>query len=377
LGDLFGSAQDRMHLWDWLIYRHPFGDRGARWLYFLVRRDLVPNAKQYKAPSIGTVQPPTGPSTHPSVPVIPARLASPSFGVGQLAGPRGVASDSHGNVYTADTLNHRIVVFSPTGKVLRTWGSTGTGPVQFNANSSPMGVAVGADGLVYVADTWNERIQVFTMTGQFVRQWGGGPIGSGIGQFYGPRSLAVGRNGRVYVADTGNKRIQVFSPKGQFVTSWGTPGTGPGQFDEPSSVAIGPTGTVYVADFWNQRIQAFTPSGKFLRSWPVTDWVPHSYDEPYLAVDPRTGRVFASDPQSRLVLVFTSAGRLLGSFGSGSLAVPIGVAVQSNGHIVVSDATGNQISVYRLGARPILPKQRGLRAAPTRIGSPRKTAPKP
>ena len=348
VNDLMGSPADRSHLWDWLIYRRPFGDRGARYLYVLVRRDLVPNAKVYPSRVAGAPLPAL--SNAPSVPTtLLSTLGSVGVGPGQLEGPRGIASDAKGDVYVADILNHRVVVFGPNGRSVASWGQAGTSPGAFSSNSSPQGLAIGPSGLVYVADTWNQRIEVFTPTGRFVRQWGGGGIGNGPGQFYGPRSLAVW-HGRVYVADTGNKRIEVFNTKGKYLFAWGTAGTGPGQFQEPSSLAVGPNGIIYVADFWNQRIQAFTTTGSFVRSWHVPDWTPQSYDEPYLTVDSSTGRVFAVDPQQRQVLEFASSGALLGSVGSAQLSLPIGVTVLPGGRLVVSDATANHLDVFKLEA---------------------------
>lgn len=356
IANLLGTSTDWNHIWDWLVYRRPFGDRGARWLYVLVRRDLVPGSKQYSttAPVAPVSVPQVSiPSLHASVAAV---LGSTGVGKGQLDGPRGLASAPNGNVYVADTLNHRIAEFTSSGVALRSWGQVGTAPGQFSPNSSPQSLGIGPNGTVYVADTWNQRIQAFTPQGRFLRQWGGGPIGSAPGQFYGPRSIAIAPDGRVYVADTGNKRIQVFTGSGRYLFSIGSAGGGPGQFQEPSSIAIGPSGTLYVADFWNQRIQALTLSGTYLRSWPVTDWTPRSYDEPYLAVDPSTSNVFATDPQQQRVLEFTATGRAIGSFGTSQLSVPIGVAALPDGRIAVSDATANHVEVFAV--RPPSPGQK-------------------
>jgi hypothetical protein len=351
LDDLIGTPTDRQHVWDWLMYRKPFGDRGARWLYFLVRRDLVPNSKLLSTkppPSATGIQPPTVASHFSS---IAARLVWRIGSTGPttlLAGPRGIAEGPDGSIYVADTLNHRLVRYNASGKVVTSWGQVGSGPGQFSANNSPLGLGVGSDGLVYVADTWNGRIEVFKPSGAFVREWGAGGIGSANGQFYGPRSVAVYKN-KAFVADTGNKRIQVFSTKGHFLYTWGSAGSGPGQFNEPSSVAIGPKGQVYVSDFWNQRIQEFTAGGAFIRSWSVADWTPQSYEEPYLTVSKRNGHIFATDPGARQIVEFTSTGKALGAFGNTTLSDPIGVAVAPDGRIVVSDATANQMSAFALG----------------------------
>jgi streptogramin lyase len=75
---------------------------------------------------------------------------------------------------------------------------------------SPYGVAVDSSGNIYVADSFNDRIQKFDSVGNFITKWGSG--GEEEGQFFGAYGVAVDSSGNVYVADTGNDRIQKFSP---------------------------------------------------------------------------------------------------------------------------------------------------------------------
>jgi DNA-binding beta-propeller fold protein YncE len=87
-----------------------------------------------------------------------AELTGPALGA-DVDGPTGVAVDSVGNVYVADTGKHRVLKLSPAGTLISQWGTgaPGTGAGQF---SSPMGVAVASDGSLYVSDTGNKRLQV-------------------------------------------------------------------------------------------------------------------------------------------------------------------------------------------------------------------------
>ena len=85
--------------------------------------------------------------------------------------------------------------------------------------SNPSGVAVDSSGNVYVADTGNNRIQKFDSSGGFIAKWGSS--GSGDGQFSYPSGVAVDSSGNVYVADTSNQRIQKFNSSGGFITKWG------------------------------------------------------------------------------------------------------------------------------------------------------------
>jgi len=106
-----------------------------------------------------------------------------------------------------------------TGALLAQWGGAGSGPGQFD---QPEGIAVDPAGNVYVADTYNHRIQVFDGNGAFLAQWGG--FGYQPGQFYRPMGVAVGPDGRIYVGDTWNGRVQVFGsvPTATRASTWGS-----------------------------------------------------------------------------------------------------------------------------------------------------------
>ena len=84
-------------------------------------------------------------------------------------------------------------------------GSGGSGDGEFNY---PSGVTVDSSGNVYVADSNNHRIQKFDSDGVFVTKWGS--KGSGDGQFQQPSGIAIDSSGNVYVADSDNHRIQKF-----------------------------------------------------------------------------------------------------------------------------------------------------------------------
>ena len=133
--------------------------------------------------------------------------------------PYGVAVDSSGNVYVADTDNHTIrkidalgVVSTFAGKAGFPGSDDGTGTAAlFNRPSS---VAVDSSDNVYVADTYNNTIRKITPGGVVTTLAGtAGSSGSDDGtgaaaRFYTPRGVAVDSRGNVYVADTYNHTIR-------------------------------------------------------------------------------------------------------------------------------------------------------------------------
>ena len=157
-----------------------------------------------------------------------------------------LAVDAYGNVYV--TANNGVQVFSPSGVLLRGWGTGGFSD----------GLTVDAAGDVYVVDRSNRGINKFTNAGTIITGWGG--FGDGDGQFHTPVRVAVGPQGTVYVVDYGNCRVQAFSGDGAFIARWGSRDLGahlPGQFADPIGIAVDSNGDIYVADTSNFRIQKF------------------------------------------------------------------------------------------------------------------------
>ncbi|MGH7739881.1 MAG: NHL repeat-containing protein [bacterium] len=273
-------------------------------------------------------------------------------GRGQFNYPRGIAVGTQGNIYIADSRNHRIQKLNgKTGKFMLEFGGFADvmgDPKKLVTDSTgklnePNGVAVGPAGLIYVVDTWNQRIQVFTKSGKFKRAF------TAPGGFYGPRELTVDANGNVYVADTGKHRIVKFNPKGVKIGAWGQKGDKPGEFNEPIGLAFGPAGNLYVADRLNFRIQVFDPNGVFIRQWPVHGWSKDQVDmEPHLAIDKEAGILYATDGKNSQILCYRLDGKQLPTIskdagGNTIVQVPIGVAVDPTGDIYVTDARTGKI----------------------------------
>ncbi len=194
--------------------------------------------------------------------------------------PSGVATDSTDNVYVADEMNHTIREITPAGLVTTIAGivltaghADGVGAAAtFNR---PQGVATDSAGNVYVADTGNSTIRqispqgtVSTLAGVALRVGHlDGP--AALASFYMPHGVATDSAGNIYVADTGNNVIRKINPTGVVSTVAGTALTaghadGAGtaaSFNGPHGIAVGRGGNVYIADTTNSTIRKITPDG--------------------------------------------------------------------------------------------------------------------
>jgi NHL repeat/Beta-propeller repeat len=163
-------------------------------------------------------------------------------------------------VLYALTLSHFIAKFTTDGTLIKSWGSQGTGNGQFEY---PRGIATDSSGNVYVTDlipnTLSYHVQKFTIDGMFITSWGSLGGGSTSLQFNG-YGIAIDSANNVYVADTFSNRIQKFTNTGTFITQFGSTGTSDGQFNTPHDVALDSSGNIYVADTGNHRVQVFTPT---------------------------------------------------------------------------------------------------------------------
>jgi sugar lactone lactonase YvrE len=307
-------------------------------------------------------------------------MAQAGAGKGRFDQPRDIARDAQGNFFVADTQNERIEKFDIQGKWLLAFGSKGSGDGQFAPISpeakgtGPGGLAVDKAGNVYVADTWNHRIQKFDPSGKFLAAWGSflnlsDPNSANEpdknARFYGPRGVASGPDDSIYVTDTGNKRVLVFDTNGkpQRQISIGSapdraapdyPFDKPGELNEPMGIVVDKTGNVYVADTNNHRIQKFDASGKYAAAWPVPKgaWDPGQYLEPFLGVD-ALGNVYATAPTAKAVLKYSPEGQLLGQKQEArgkSLNLPTGLQVDPDGTVYVVDTGAN--GVIELGKIP-------------------------
>lgn len=158
--------------------------------------------------------------------------------------PTALAADGAGRIYAA-TVNHEVLVFDRSGRLL---GRLGRGGTEAGELSYPNGVAPLTGGRIWVADTANGRLQLLDR--------GGRPLAQVEG-FAAPRGMSHFR-GRLFVAEPLQHRIQVLDSRGNPLYTFGERGTRGGTFNFPSDVEVDRLGTVYVADRENDRISVWS-----------------------------------------------------------------------------------------------------------------------
>jgi len=272
----------------------------------------------------------------------------------KFSSPQGMAVDSAGNLYVADSGNQAIRKVTPTGVVTKLFGG--------GVLMSPYGLAVDSATNIYVADHGGGAILKLTLVGT---NW---QVSTLAGGFSAPCGVAVDEATNLFVAEEGSSLIRKLTPVG---TNWVvTTIAGPGGFNRPCGVAVDRASNVYVAGGYDHTIQKLTPVGT---NWVVTTLVGLAgnsgtndgigtnaqFDHPAgVMVDTATNLYVADQFNSTIRkvtpvgtnwVVTTSAG-LAGSVGTddgtGDAArfdSPAAVAMDSAGDLYVADLQNNRI----------------------------------
>ena len=256
------------------------------------------------------------------------------------------------------------------GTSLQEIGSHGKRNGQF---SNPYDVAVDGDGNVYIADTGNHRVQVFNKDGRWLRSITFSQHGKAIK----PTSIAVHPDGRVAVADYNHKCLHVFDRNGQHIRSFRAPAAGSSHHHDSSAMQSHPlesygmafnpvSGQLLVTDYGGRRILGFTMDGQHELTIDAASLYPSLNEQAPaparqqlhgpLGIDiDHDGSIYVADFGQHSVHVFSSDGDLMHRLGlqDGSsdevvscMQRPWGLCVTAPGHVVISEHDGNCISVF-------------------------------
>jgi sugar lactone lactonase YvrE len=193
--------------------------------------------------------------------------------------PQGIAADTAGNLYVAESASATVRKISPQGVVTTLAGARGATGYADGAGaaarfSDPSRLVADADGNLYVTDSGNAVIRRVAPDGTTTTIAGDGTCGSadgrgGTARFCRPRGIARDRLGNLWVADSGNHTLRRIDAAGNVTTVAGTPGVcgsrdgsgGQAQFCEPQDVGVDNWGNVYVVDTGNSTIRMVNDKG--------------------------------------------------------------------------------------------------------------------
>jgi sugar lactone lactonase YvrE len=313
----------------------------------------------------------------------------------KLGFPSGVAQDSLGNTFFADTGNHRIRMIGSDGMVTTIAGTgvygmaDGPGPsAQF---AFPSALAVGPDDQVYVADTYNHRIcklsrpavvgGVWTVANLAGTGIAGFQNGAGtIARFNFPYGVALDASGNVFVADSVNHRIRKVTQNGAVSTFAGSGVEGfldsvsatAAKFDTPQGLVIA-GGNLYVADTFNDRIRKVLivadvggEVSTFAGSTPGSidaSGTNAQFDTPSGIATDGAGSLYIADEQNHKIRKIDSLGGVTTVAGTGAIGLvngkanvarfhaPTGLAMTLDGNLLVADAQNHELR--RIAIKPL------------------------
>jgi len=259
-------------------------------------------------------------------------------------GPQGISIDPKGNLYIADTGNHRVQKFDPQGNFLAEVGGFGWAQEQFQ---QPIEVCAKSGLDVFVVDYQNQRIERYDKDLHYLSSFYSNPDFEERLQFGFPSGVDLSIHGELFIVDQEHYRVLKVNSFGEPQLSFGDFDWGTGRLEKPSRVEVTRDNHVYVSDESGDRVVAFDYYGNFLIEMGRGELK----NPRGLAADSR-GRLFVADTGHHRITVFDRDGQMLIAWGSegekiGAFNSPADVAVFQD-KIFVLDSGNGRVQVFQL-----------------------------
>ncbi|MFM7201786.1 MAG: MopE-related protein, partial [Myxococcota bacterium] len=265
----------------------------------------------------------------------------------RMSSPRGTAMDAQGNLYVADSKNHRIRKVSSIGRITSIAGTgvagyDGEGTASLKQLNQPYDVALDASGAnLYIADTKNQRVRKLVLaTGIISTVAGAGTAGSTgdngaatAAKLNEPRGLLLMPDGTLYIADTKNHKIRKVSVSNTITTFAGAGSAGnsgdngpavDAKLSEPHDIVSGLSNDFFIADTNNHKIRRVTSDLK-ISTWAGTGTAGSTGDGGAATSALLNKPVsLARDGFGQLFVAESSGDRIRRITGSGSISTLVG-----------------------------------------------------
>lgn len=262
-----------------------------------------------------------------------------------LGRPAGIAIDSKGRIYVADTFRGAVFVFDLGAKTLDFIGADGRGKL-----ANPYGIAIDNNDNVYVSDTKLKRVNVYDNSGNLTAAI----TKIGNETIVNPAGLAIdAERNRLLIADSrGHKIFSADLSQLNRGASFGKRGEGDDEFNFPNSVAVDHQGRIYVADMLNFCVKVFDKDFKFLARIGEHGTGFGMFDRPKGVALDSQDHVYVVDSSFSNFQIFNGDGQLLlfvGGFGvePGYFRLPSGIHIDGMNRIYVSDQVNSRVQIFQ------------------------------
>lgn len=262
-----------------------------------------------------------------------------------LKNPQMVAGDGHGRVFVTDLKLAGVVAFDFNTKTVTLLGGDG-GVGLFK---QPTGIAVDSEGFIYVADSEKRMILVFTPEGKPYRN-------IDLAQMKSLGFIAIdNKRKNIIVPDPKDHKVYIVDSKGGITASITNTEISGGGFNRPNAVAVAPNGDIVIADSYNARVVIYSPDGKYLSAFGERGDNPGQFNLIQgIAVD-SSGHIYITDARENRFSIMNSKGDLLLPVGTsgdssqhiGVFQVPFGISIDQNDTIYVVEKYFRRFQRYQ------------------------------